>query len=56
MSNCSPIPVIGRVGGSRGYDRKGCAVRGAFDSEAAFIVGIIFPFERNIAMLLDVGG
>jgi hypothetical protein len=54
MSDCLPIPVIRRIGGSGGYDRKDSAVSGAFDLEPGFVVGVILPFERNVTVPFDL--
>ena len=56
MSDCLAIPVIRRIGGSGGYDRKDSAVSGAFDLEPGFIVGVILPFERNVTVPFDGRG
>lgn len=56
MSVCLLIRVICGIGGSGGYDRKHSAVSGAFDLEPGFIVGVILPFQCNIAVVFDVRG
>src|SRR5712671_6927567 len=50
------ILVRGCVGGSTGYDRKNSAVSRALDLEGGFVISIVLPLERNMTVLVGLGG
>jgi hypothetical protein len=50
------IVVRGGAGASSGYHRKSSPGRRAFNLEGGFVISIVLPFERNVAVLCDLHG